>query len=221
MKNGNQDIANQKFGRLLVKHKTTQKNNSGTYFWLCQCDCGETTLSLAKDLRSGHKTSCGCYRKERAIESKKLKLKGQQFGRLLVLDETESRKKSDGKIIWKCKCDCGKEVLVNGTDLTKGNIVSCGCYHLEQHVPKLDAIRRSNLVEGTKLDMLTSKTRKDNKVGVRGVYFNKKRNKYQAYIKLQGKRKYLGSFDTIEGAKEARLRAEESMYQPILEKYQK
>jgi hypothetical protein len=29
--------------------------------WLCQCDCGNTTLAFAYDLRGGKVKSCGCY----------------------------------------------------------------------------------------------------------------------------------------------------------------
>jgi len=54
---------------------------------------------------------------------------GQRFGRLTALHRTgESR---NGKIIWRCRCDCGQEIESSlgklGTD-TK----SCGCLHREQ-----------------------------------------------------------------------------------------
>lgn len=55
----------------------------------------------------------------------KLKLTGQRFGFLTVLEETQERKR--GLVVWKCQCDCGKIVKVTGTDLKTGNTKSCGC----------------------------------------------------------------------------------------------
>lgn len=42
-----------------------------------------------------------------------------------------------------------------------------------------------------------------NTSGYKGVHFNKKRNHFQAYIKLEHKHKYLGSFKTAEEASKA------------------
>lgn len=56
----------------------------------------------------------------------KIDLSGKRFGRLVVLCETDERRSK--QIIWKCKCDCGKEVLVAGYCLRDGTTKSCGCY---------------------------------------------------------------------------------------------
>ena len=45
--------------------------------------------------------------------------------------------------------------------------------------------------------------RRDNKTGYKGVYFNKQRGHYQAYIQLKDTHKYLGSFATAEEASKA------------------
>ena len=29
--------------------------------------------------------------------------------------------------MWRCKCDCGKEVIVQSSNLINGNTKSCGC----------------------------------------------------------------------------------------------
>lgn len=34
--------------------------------WICQCDCGGSTVAEGFALRSGHTTSCGCYAREQA-----------------------------------------------------------------------------------------------------------------------------------------------------------
>ena len=49
---------------------------------------------------------------------------------------------------------------------------------------------------------------KTNKLGVKGVYYEKDRNKYRVTIGLDGKQIKIGRYDTLEEAKEARRKAE-------------
>lgn len=53
----------------------------------------------------------------------------QKFGRLTVLEKTDERR--SGHIVWKCKCDCGKECLVSGKTLRNGGTTSCGCARIK------------------------------------------------------------------------------------------
>ena len=55
---------------------------------------------------------------------------GQKFGRLTVIKRIYPNTKFR-LINWLCKCDCGKEKIVKGTDLRSGNTKSCGCLKLE------------------------------------------------------------------------------------------
>jgi len=57
-------------------------------------------------------------------------LKGQRFGRLLVLYDTGEREHRN--VVWHCRCDCGNEVDIRGCSLTSGNTTSCGCYNRER-----------------------------------------------------------------------------------------
>lgn len=50
---------------------------------------------------------------------------GQRFGRLTVI--VRQRDPKDGKMKWRCQCDCGRERLARGTDLRRGIVKSCGC----------------------------------------------------------------------------------------------
>lgn len=52
-------------------------------------------------------------------------LTGQRFGRLVVVGRAGSDKHYHTK--WKCRCDCGKETIVQGTSLESGNTKSCSC----------------------------------------------------------------------------------------------
>ena len=57
-------------------------------------------------------------------------LLGRQFGRLIVIEKATSDKNSHAR--WTCRCDCGKEKIVAGTNLLTGKTTSCGCYHSDR-----------------------------------------------------------------------------------------
>lgn len=59
--------------------------------------------------------------------SKLIDLTGQRFERLIVLEKAKSD--NCGHTRWKCKCDCGNITVVNGCDLKRQKIKSCGCLH--------------------------------------------------------------------------------------------
>ena len=60
---------------------------------------------------------------------KKIDLTGREFGELRVIAEHSERKNK--KIYWVCKCSCGTEKLISGSDLKSGKIKSCGCLKTE------------------------------------------------------------------------------------------
>lgn len=127
------DLTGQRFGKLIVLRQSVN-NNQGRVTWECQCDCGKICYVTSDCLRRKNGTkSCGCISKERISNLNKGKIKrenltSQRFGRLTVIEF--SHKKGD-KTYWKCKCDCGKEVLVRSDALKTGHTNSCGCYNKE------------------------------------------------------------------------------------------
>lgn len=65
--------------------------------------------------------------------AKSIDLTGQRFGKLVVIEkmpETQER-----YCLWRCRCDCGGEILVNTKRLKRGTITNCGC------IPKTTAHR--------------------------------------------------------------------------------
>jgi len=59
-------------------------------------------------------------------------ISGQRFGRLTVLKMFPIREDN-----WRCLCDCGKEITVNGYLLKIGNTKSCGCLRNEKFIDML------------------------------------------------------------------------------------
>lgn len=67
---------------------------------------------------------------EELIEvGKKLNLKGERFGLLLI--ESEAGRDKHGRVRWNCICDCGKNKVVDSRHLVQGKTVSCGCYQIK------------------------------------------------------------------------------------------
>lgn len=124
------DLTGQTFGRLTVIKRAPKQKNSSAY-WECSCLCGVTTIVSGRQLRSGKTLSCGCLRLEKLREACGSNITGQRFGHLVALEIDNSYKKekqiNNRKLYWKCQCDCGAIVSVEGTHLRRGETQSCGC----------------------------------------------------------------------------------------------
>jgi hypothetical protein len=53
-------------------------------------------------------------------------LTGKCFGRFIVVERAPNK---DGKVCWRCKCECGNTKVVRSEDLASGGSKSCGCQH--------------------------------------------------------------------------------------------
>lgn len=60
----------------------------------------------------------------------KIDMTGQVFGRLTVIKE--NGRDNNNKIFWLCRCECGTEKNIRGSDLRSGKIMSCGCLNKEK-----------------------------------------------------------------------------------------
>ena len=50
---------------------------------------------------------------------------GHRVGRLTVAEPTGERR--SGYTVWRCKCDCGGEILLDTRYLQRETIKDCGC----------------------------------------------------------------------------------------------
>ena len=62
------DITGQRFGRLVVLSHLETRSTFGCVTWKCLCDCGNETVAIGSNLRSGNTKSCGCLTGESARE---------------------------------------------------------------------------------------------------------------------------------------------------------
>lgn len=123
----NKDLVGQKFGMLTVT-EDSGKRRANSVLWRCKCDCGGEILALRHQLVSGSVQNCGCIPKTKQPQA--TDLIGRRFGLLTVLGDSGQRNGSNS-IYWRCKCDCGGEILATRTQLESGNAMSCGCVSKE------------------------------------------------------------------------------------------
>ena len=62
----------------------------------------------------------------------KQNLTGHRFGRLVVVEKSGHDKFN--QFLWKCRCDCGKEITTTTNRLNMGKTRSCGCLKAEVNI---------------------------------------------------------------------------------------
>ena len=62
--------------------------------------------------------------------SKLIDMTGKKINRLTVLERAANN--SQGKAQWKCKCECGNIIIIEGSSLRNGHTKSCGCYQRDR-----------------------------------------------------------------------------------------
>lgn len=231
MKKEIKDLTGRKFGRLTVLERGPNDNSRGTRWW-CRCECGKKVLVSRHNLMLGIAKSCSCYQKEKARKNGKQNkkyntydlsgdfgkgytLKGEEFW----FDKEDYDKIKDycwyfdqknGYLYTKLP-DTNKKItfhrLIMG--FPKGKMID----HIAHEAFNKYDNRKCNLRICTmKENARNTKLPKTNTSGIKGVYLNKKLNKWCANIGFQRKTIYLGVFENKEDAIKARKTAEEKYF---------
>lgn len=88
--------------------------------YICRCRCGFETSLKASAVVAG--------RTKRCVHCRALKLTGQKINDWLVLEAAGSDKSN--KTLWRCRCKCGKEEIVLGSNLVSHKSKCCfDCGH--------------------------------------------------------------------------------------------
>lgn len=111
--------ADHRYGRLVVIDYIAKDKHG----WCCQCDCGNQVVVVGSDLRRGHTQSCGCLQRDRSSEALTKDMTGWVFGQLTAV----CRERGTHRVSWRCRCECGNELVVNANSLRQGLTRSCGC----------------------------------------------------------------------------------------------
>lgn len=193
-----------KYGKLTVIEEAEKVTKALRY--KCKCDCGNFYVVTGGDLRNGHTKSCGCWKKE--------------FKKTHGMSETSEYTIWEG-IIQRCtnpNSNAYKHYGGRGITVCERWLKFENFFEDIGKKPKGLTIERKNnelgyFKENCCWDTYLVQTRnqrirKDNSTGVRGVSKIKHQNKYQVEINANHKRFYIGRFNTIQQAKEARQQAE-------------
>lgn len=171
-KNNRRKLEGERFGRLTVIKDSGQRK-SEKVVWECQCDCGQIVFVPTTYLTSGDTKSCGCLQRERTAETARKDLSNERFGSLLALRPTTKRKA--GMIVWECQCDCGNIHFASTSDLTTGNVMSCGCTRESRGALKIaQLLRDNNIVFQTEFAFNDCRFLDTNRVARFDFYVNKK-----------------------------------------------
>jgi len=224
------DLTGQKFGRLKVLYRDITKPKTKGSYWMCECECEDKTIKSIKSsyLLSGETKSCGCLKKELASKSHKkyneydlsgeygigYTKKGEEF--YFDLEDYELIKdyywfkKKNLEYIEALNKDTGKIIRMHRLVLDVLNQEEIEPDHIF-HI-KYDN-RKSQLRRATSgQNSMNTKIRVDNKSGVKGVYWSKRDEIWEARIQIDQKSAYLGRFTSFEEAVKVRKEAEDKYY---------
>lgn len=95
-------------------------------FAVCICECGTIADVNIYNLINNKTNDCGCGRKSMLRETRSKNLCGQKFGKLLVIEQLRESNKFNRRL-YRCRCDCGNEIIAVGSHLYDGRTLSCGC----------------------------------------------------------------------------------------------
>lgn len=129
------DLKGQQFEQLYV---IGQKDN--LKLWICRCSCGKEVVIQESKLLNGMAKSCGCRKKQLHGTN----ITGVRSGKLVVIEPTTEKRR--GATLWRCRCDCGNELLTEAYKIRSQKVLSCGCTRTEKKIKDLSGQRFGKLV---------------------------------------------------------------------------
>lgn len=159
-------------------------------------------------------------------------LVGEKFGMLTVIERAEDSYLPNGETRrkWKCRCDCGNEVVRHETTLkNKNHLHCCGCVQRAKLKPQTDKKLLSRagkrgiqgrMVNGVNMLMLDNdKNISTNTSGHKGVSYQKNIDKWRAYVGYKNHRYTLIYDEDIEVCIKIRQEAVQAIYDGCFEEY--
>ena len=212
------DLSGMRFGKLtVIKRAENAAMPCGRTrpMWECLCDCGNKKVIDARSLKHGISKSCGCSSRgsnhyyDNGDGTTTVSMQNGNFiidtedvstisGYYWKTDRTGYVKSLSGDkwiILHRLILNCPDDMIVdhinrNKKDNRKSNLRIC-------------TISENNLNHGIA---------KNNKSGFTGVMWKKRYEKWEAYITYKGKTHYLGRYNNIDDAVNARKKAERKYY---------
>lgn len=215
------DLTGQRFGKLqAIKPDDSITNRSQGIYWICQCDCGNTSSVRSADLVNGKTKSCGHCRNDNLYDLSGEYGIGRTKGGVIFFFDKEDYPKiiqyswtndAYGYIVAKYTDAYGntKSIkmhrLVMGVDDPKVSIDHIHHNLADNRKSELRVVTHSENLQNTKLSEV-------NTSGHTGVYYNPNNHNWRALIGINGKSIDLGSYPTKEEAIKAREDGEKKYF---------
>lgn len=204
------DLTGKKFGKLTVIERT--ENIGNRVAWLCKCDCGNEKVVRGDDLKTGNTKSCGCYRDEfKRVHGHNTKRHGRtpEYTSWNHMMQRCYNPKNNMYEFYGAKgvtvCERWHEFKNFIEDM--GEKPSTG--HTIDRIDVYGNYEPSNCRWATREQQDRNvRVKITNKTGVKGVYIEKRTQKYRASIGVRGKTYQSKRFDTLEEAIQARKEME-------------
>lgn len=208
------DLKEKVFGKLRVIEETEIRKR-GAVVWKCQCECGNEAFVTSGSLVKGHTKSCGCLSVQRLLERVTIHGKSGTFEHtswrsMKTRCYTKSTKRYEyyggrGIIV------CDRWLEPNGQGFL--NFLEDMGEAPEGHTLDRIDVNGNYTPENCRWADITMQNfnqgiRKNNKSGRSGVSWSEERQKWCAFICIEGKNTPLGRFNTFEEAVKAREDAE-------------
>lgn len=222
-----QDLTGQKFGKLTVIEQVRKPTNN-QLAWLCQCDCGNTHITISYSLTHGLCKSCGCigdgianYNKQRKEIRKNIYSLDGEYGigytykkEMFYFDLEDYDQIKDyqwsinnqGYVISKEINNNKKTIFMHRLvmGVKDRNILVDHIYHNKADNRK----SQLRLVNPQQNSANNIAIRKNNTSGHKGVYWHEPAQKWEVLIQYDNHLYNLGLYANIEDAVEARKKAE-------------
>lgn len=216
-----------KYGRLTVLERVKEKRSGHTRtFYICKCECGNITKVRNDGITSGRARSCGCYARE--SRSERMLTHGMSETRFYKI-WVGMRQRCYNEKDTGYKYYGGRGITVcdrwNKFENFYDDMYESYLKHVKEHGEEntsIDRIDNNGNYEPSNCrwtnqtkQLINQRERSDNTSGHTGVSWNKLRNKWRAYITIDGKIKHLGYFVEKEMAIRVRRAYEARYYNTI------
>lgn len=225
-----ENLIGRQFGRLTVLRQDEDyisPRGKHAVKWICQCNCQDQTIVSVRDnhLKEGSTVSCGCYAREKDKKYNNFDLSGEfgicylNNGKQVLFDIEDYDLIKDyywqenkyGYIVSQIQNNgiiTGLRInrLIMGLENGDKRVVD----HIQHNLldNRKSQLRIVTYSQNGQNQTLNSK----NTSGYTGVSWSKKYNKWRVYIKLNGKQIFLGYYNNIDDAVNARHSAEDKYF---------